>query len=307
MFHATNKKLPIQKLTPKTPWKNSFMADEYRLFIRRSLDPETERTLQAAIAPPGPTHLANIISIAFKSDEELVLAAALAGSLIYDFFVKSLAITDIRTEFALSLPYLKLDQYKNHIIPRVLALSCVNEEFAALWSSLYSEEWTRQAWSIEDQRLEYFAFNTLTRDYNRDFYLATSFSRRQALVELDVLVSLAAGLSLGDLTEAYKIQFSRLRQYEAETHFDRNGKYAFIPTKGFSNQGFSRQSTKSRVGWDLVKDMKSGTVPCVITDDTLPGGAVERTITYEAPFDRCDRVADYRITWEFFEKEMNGA
>ena len=40
-----------------------------------------------------------------------------------------------------------------------------------------------------------------------------------------------------------------------------------------------------------------------VIDDTLPGGLVERTITYEAPFDLCDRVHDYRIAWEFFEKE----
>jgi hypothetical protein len=30
---------------------------------------------------------------------------------------------------------------------------------------------------------------------------------------------------------------------------------------------------------------------------------VERTITYEAPWSLCDRVQDYRVVWEFFEKE----
>ena len=34
---------------------------------------------------------------------------------------------------------------------------------------------------------------------------------------------------------------------------------------------------------------------------------MERTITYEAPFDRCDRVEDYRVAWAFFEKEAIGA
>lgn len=48
--------------------------------------------------------------------------------------------------------------------------------------------------------------------------------------------------------------------------------------------------------------MTSGTVSRTIVDDTLPGGPFERTITYEAPFDRCDRVEDYRVAWEFFEK-----
>jgi hypothetical protein len=38
-----------------------------------------------------------------------------------------------------------------------------------------------------------------------------------------------------------------------------------------------------------------------VIDYTLPGGLVERTITYEAPFDRCDRVGDYRVVWDYFD------
>lgn len=29
----------------------------------------------------------------------------------------------------------------------------------------------------------------------------------------------------------------------------------------------------------------------------------EREIRYMAPFDRCDRVEDYRTAWAFFERE----
>ena len=49
--------------------------------------------------------------------------------------------------------------------------------------------------------------------------------------------------------------------------------------------------------------MKSASVSRTIIDDTLPGGPVESTITYEAPFDRCDRVGDYRGVWGYFEKQ----
>ena len=49
--------------------------------------------------------------------------------------------------------------------------------------------------------------------------------------------------------------------------------------------------------------MTSGTMSRTIVDDTLPGGPVERTITYQAPWVRCDRVDDYRVGWGFFEKE----
>ena len=47
--------------------------------------------------------------------------------------------------------------------------------------------------------------------------------------------------------------------------------------------------------------MPSGLVELEIVDDTIPGGPVERKISFEAPFDRCDRVEDYKIAWEFFE------
>ena len=40
-----------------------------------------------------------------------------------------------------------------------------------------------------------------------------------------------------------------------------------------------------------------------ITDDTMPGGPIERTIEYVAPFDRCDREQDYEIAWKFFEEK----
>ena len=40
-----------------------------------------------------------------------------------------------------------------------------------------------------------------------------------------------------------------------------------------------------------------------ITDDTMPGGPVERTIEYVAPFDRCDREQDYETAWRFFEEK----
>ena len=41
----------------------------------------------------------------------------------------------------------------------------------------------------------------------------------------------------------------------------------------------------------------------VINDDTMPGGPVERTIEYVAPFDRCDREQDYETAWRFFEEK----
>ena len=47
--------------------------------------------------------------------------------------------------------------------------------------------------------------------------------------------------------------------------------------------------------------MTSGTVSRTILDDTLPGGPVQPTIVYAAPWSKCDRVEDYRVGWVCLE------
>ena len=54
----------------------------------------------------------------------------------------------------------------------------------------------------------------------------------------------------------------------------------------------------------MCVDLKEGTVTRKIMDDTMPGGPVERTIHYEAPFDRCDREEDYRAAWDEFSSRF---
>jgi hypothetical protein len=96
-----------------------------------------------------------------------------------------------------------------------------------------------------------------------------------------------------------------LQQYERDTWYDRNGRIVFTASKGLTGVGFPRKGSgrgpNKTTGWEDISDMTTGTVSRSIIDDTLPGGPVERTITYEAPFDRCDRVGDYRVVWSWFD------
>jgi hypothetical protein len=34
----------------------------------------------------------------------------------------------------------------------------------------------------------------------------------------------------------------------------------------------------------------------------MPGGPIERTIIYKAPFAKCDREEDYEVAWREFER-----
>ena len=98
-----------------------------------------------------------------------------------------------------------------------------------------------------------------------------------------------------------------MQQYERDTHYDQNGRIVFTASKGLTGVGFPRKGKGRGInkeeGWEDIQDMTSGSVSRTILDDTLPGGPVERTITYEAPWSKCDRVEDYRGVWAFFEKE----
>ena len=67
----------------------------------------------------------------------------------------------------------------------------------------------------------------------------------------------------------------------------------FTVNRNLTGIGFPRKPSKTEpIGWEDIKDMQSGTVERTIIDDTMPGGPIERTIAYEAPFDRCDREKD---------------
>ena len=56
------------------------------------------------------------------------------------------------------------------------------------------------------------------------------------------------------------------------------------------------------LGFEDVKDMKEGVISRTFMDDTLPGGPVERTITYHAPFFKMNREKDYARAWKYFEE-----
>ena len=120
-----------------------------------------------------------------------------------------------------------------------------------------------------------------------------------------------------------------MRQYEADTWYDQQGRIVFTPSKGLVGVGLPRKARRSDLnegtsyavdapttdahdawkesriplGWDDIKHLTAGTVSKTFQDDTLPGGPREKTITYQAPFFKPDREEDYRNAWAFFEQQ----
>ena len=115
------------------------------------------------------------------------------------------------------------------------------------------------------------------------------------------------------------MQFPVLQNYEKDTWYDQQGRVVFssksgegiLPrTKKGKDQCYSIDTPKDSrtsipLGWKDVKSLQTGTVSYTFTDDTLPGGPTEKTITCHAPFDRPDREEAYREAWDFFERHKN--
>ena len=116
----------------------------------------------------------------------------------------------------------------------------------------------------------------------------------------------ALKLILEELITIYRVQFPVMQQYERDTWYDRNGRIVFTASKGLTGVGFPRKGSgrgaNKTTGWEDIQHETSGIVSRTILDDTLPGGPVERTINYEAPWTLCHRVEDYRVAWDYFER-----
>ncbi len=83
----------------------------YRIAFRNMLSPPTERTLIAALIPPGVAHVNTIESLAFKDETRLVEAYPLWASLPFDFLVKVTGQTHFRESGLRFLPLGKSSRY----------------------------------------------------------------------------------------------------------------------------------------------------------------------------------------------------
>jgi hypothetical protein len=284
---------------PKVTWDNKkTIIDYWRVVASRRLSQSGERTLQVSLLPKGIGHIDTIFSIIFRDTSIAVIVAATWMSIPFDFIIKTTGKTDFRHDLAGQLPILDKEWKKQNIL-RAIMLNCLTTHYAELWEECWDEAFRQERWTKNDARLDNSKFTNLTPKWQRNCALRTDYERRQALVEIDVLAAMALGLTLEELCTIYRIQFPVLRQNENDTWYDQNGRIVFSCSKGLPGVGFPRPE------WNDIKDKTSGTISRSITDDTLPGGPRERTIAYTAPFDRCDREADYATAWAAFEVMSN--
>lgn len=280
-----------------TEWGNKY-TDHYRLVARRMLDLKGAKTVMAAIIPPGAAHLTSIHGWAFADDRMLVLFAGLMASNVFDFFIKIEGKDNLYGDNTKFLPLYE-DRYSNDIRIRALRLNCLTSAYADLWESVWCADFHDAMWSSNDKRLKA-RYDTLTQQFSTEYAFRTDYERRQALVEIDVLIAMSLGLNLTQLKVLYRLNFAAAIQQESDTWYDANGRIVFTVNRSLTGVGVDRKRWESE-----MKGASEGAVFYhTILDDTQPGGPVERTIEYVAPFDKCDREQDYETAWSFFSKQL---
>lgn len=294
----------------------------YRVVHRRDVSPRSERTLLSSILPPATTHIYSLISVPFLNPVEALIYGAVTSSLPMDFYVRCSGKDHVLKDLIGSLRIPDVGQLKTPLILRYLSLVCLTGSYRELWESSWNDSFSHQNWATREPiaALPQDFFANLTPEWQRNNALRTDYARRQALVEIDVLVAQALGLTLEELLTIYRVQFPVMRQYEAETYYDQTGRIVFTPSKGLVGVGLPRKASKKELnegtyytvespdlttqgvalGWEDIQHLTEGSVYKTYLDDTLPGGPMERTVEYKAPFFRPDREEDYRVAWEIF-------
>ena len=281
--------------------------DYYKVTLRCMLSQSGERTLICAVLPRKTAHINAVISVIFSNRYDSVDMAGLFSSIPLDFFTKTIGIGQIGKDMLSKFPFGFQTKFQSSIRVRSLLLNCLTDKYKELWETCWNDSYMIDDWHIKEQRLK--DFNKLSPHWDWDTPLRNHYERRMALIEIDVISSMSLGLSLEDLEMMYAIQFPVLQQNENDTWYDQKGNIVFTCSKGLTGVGLDRKAWESMRG-SLSEDGMTYTGTSETYEHTIDPAKSElyggQKVTYYAPYNRCDRIEDYRRAWAHFEKVFNG-
>jgi hypothetical protein len=130
----------------RLPDKLSGLVDSYRIGYCSIGSPTNERTLMAALVPPGVVCGNAVPTIRFSEGFEwaFMLWIAFANSLVMDFHLRKKVGLNITHTIVDSLPFPRLrsdDVRARTIVALAARLTCVSEEMRGYWNILASDSW----------------------------------------------------------------------------------------------------------------------------------------------------------------------
>jgi hypothetical protein len=266
-----------------TYWRGRPYVEFYRVVWRNMVQSGHERTLRAALIPPGPTHVHTVHSLAAESSRNTALIAGLWSSLPLDYFVKVSGMTKVTKELVDRFPAPFEHPVTSLLLLRTLRLNCLTRDYASLWEELYESGFAKDSWteSFDDWP----QLGVSKREWDLETPLRSEFERRAALVEIDALVAIMLGLTADQLCLMYRGQFAVLRKYEYNMYFDNLGRKI---AKEYHTHGVKQQPEDFK----LLQAHFNG-------EDS--GDLLDR---YELPITPVDREAEMRAAYAEFTRRL---
>jgi hypothetical protein len=257
----------------------------YRVAWRKMAANTGERTLIAAIIPPGAAHIDGVFSVASiaSGPPGLVDVAAQLAALTSDLFVRAAPKANIRAATVDRLPTIRRGHpFISELRLRYLRLVCMTEAYGDLWASCFYDEFLHDRWAISPEACAE-PLGTVDPHWNEAVPLRRAIDRRRALIELDALVAVSLGITAQELTTVYQTQFPVLYGYDRRRDFyDSAGR--LIPSNVIA------EWRKHGEGDGMYRS-------------TRPGSGVE--YAYQTPFTLLDRERDLRQAHEAFSARLS--
>ena len=268
-----------------TQWESGSARKYYRIAWRAMGVSTNERTLFAALIPPGAAHPNGVFSIGLpqSSLEFLCVLSGFMSSLISDYVVRCVPKSGIYLPTVKQLPVLIDHPLQRVLVLRCLRLNCVADAYADLWQSVYREAFAGDRWTGGLARANRPDLGAIAPNWTVKTPLRIAEDRRQALVEIDALVALMLDVRADQLCTIYSTQFAVLYGYDHKDNvYDANGR--LVPNSVLA-------------AWRKKGDQISGA-------ERTATNQAGHTYIYELPFRLLDREADMRAAYAEFERRL---
>ncbi|MFF2774619.1 class I SAM-dependent DNA methyltransferase [Streptomyces sp. NPDC058052] len=277
----------VEYIAAQDKWQGRPFTEYFRLAWREMIPPSNERSLFAAIIPPGPNHIHAVRSMFVQSNLTTALQCGFWASLPMDYLLRITGRGHLDVGTAHKLPAATPEHPLAHpLLLRTLRLNCLTNAYAPLWQELCHPTWPGyEGWTQSWPNLKPLAEH-LAADWRYDTPLRSEYERRAALVELDALVSVWLGIASDQLVAIYKSRYPLLSERGSEMYFDANG-------RKISRDSFS-------YGYGQTKETYLALLDHLDSPATVPPPE-----GYTAPFYKADRETEMRAAHAHFSARLD--
>ncbi|MET8909533.1 class I SAM-dependent DNA methyltransferase [Micromonospora sp. NPDC004551] len=270
-------------------WNGRPYTEYFRLAWREMIALNNERSLFAALVPPGPAHIHAVRTMTLGDNSATALQAGFFAALPLDYLLRISGRGHLDVNEVKAMPA----AVKNHplasaLLLRALRLNCVTNAYRDLWREVFDEAWYVEGHWAAGWRGVAPLNEGLSREWHVSTPLRDERSRRSALVEIDALVSAWIGIDADGLLAIYRSRYAVLNGYEKDMWFDADGRRI---AREFHAQGVNQPKDAFK---QLISYLDSP------DQNPVPDG-------YVAPFYKADRETEYRQAHAVFSKRLQDA